>query len=105
MVTPKAINPKCDFCDKEAIYDGKTKLGPWAYMCEEHKNVMGVTGKAAELYIRRLKTAEPKRRCTICGEEKPQSLFYQYTDHNGVTRYRPECKVCNLQRRRAVSSK
>lgn len=27
--------PKCDFCrEKDAVYDGKTKQGPWAYMCE-----------------------------------------------------------------------
>jgi len=25
---------KCDFCGKEAEYDGKTKFGPWAYMCK-----------------------------------------------------------------------
>ena len=33
--------PKCDFCaqdgkDKEAMYDGKTNIGPWANMCKEH---------------------------------------------------------------------
>lgn len=28
-------NPKCDFCESSAKYDGKTKAGPWAYMCEE----------------------------------------------------------------------
>lgn len=27
------MKPKCDFCGKEAVYDGKTKLGPWAHMC------------------------------------------------------------------------
>lgn len=26
--------PKCDFCGKEAKYDGKTQMGPWANMCE-----------------------------------------------------------------------
>lgn len=26
---------KCDFCGKEAEYDGKTKFGPWAYMCQQ----------------------------------------------------------------------
>lgn len=25
--------PKCDFCRGEAKYDGKTKMGGWAYMC------------------------------------------------------------------------
>jgi hypothetical protein len=26
--------PKCDLCGDMAVYDGKTKYGPWAYMCE-----------------------------------------------------------------------
>jgi hypothetical protein len=25
---------KCDFCSKGAFYDGKTQMGPWAYMCK-----------------------------------------------------------------------
>lgn len=34
--------PLCDFCkiddsrDVPAQYDGKTTLGPWAYMCNAH---------------------------------------------------------------------
>lgn len=26
--------PRCDFCEKEAVYDAKTRIGCWAYMCE-----------------------------------------------------------------------
>jgi len=26
---------KCDFCGKEAKYDGKTQNGKWAYMCND----------------------------------------------------------------------
>jgi hypothetical protein len=26
--------PNCDFCSNQASYDGKTTMGPWAYMCE-----------------------------------------------------------------------
>lgn len=26
---------KCDFCNEEAEYDGKTRMGPWAAMCHE----------------------------------------------------------------------
>lgn len=45
--------PLCDICKSEnitipAAYDGKTKYGPWAYMCEEDFQVFGVglgTGK------------------------------------------------------------
>lgn len=25
----------CDFCAREAVYDGKTKFGPWAFLCEK----------------------------------------------------------------------
>ena len=31
----------CDFCKKQARYDGKTAMGPWAYMCEEHHRLYG----------------------------------------------------------------
>lgn len=27
------IVKKCDFCNKQAVVDGKTRMGPWAYMC------------------------------------------------------------------------
>lgn len=27
--------PRCDFCGKEAEYDFKTKMGPWANGCQE----------------------------------------------------------------------
>lgn len=27
------MNVKCDFCDAPAVYDFKTKIGPWAYGC------------------------------------------------------------------------
>lgn len=25
--------PKCNFCDRDALYDFKTQQGPWAYGC------------------------------------------------------------------------
>ena len=41
--------PNCDFCKQNPLipyqaahYDGKTKMGPWAYMCEEHFKQYGV---------------------------------------------------------------
>lgn len=42
--------PPCDFdrCHKQATVDGKTSLGPWAYMCPDHFEAFGVglgTGK------------------------------------------------------------
>lgn len=50
--------PKCDFCEEEALYDGKTKLrgGAWAYMCPLHWMEYGVGklgtgfGQKLELY-------------------------------------------------------
>ncbi len=33
---------KCDFCNKEATKDAKTKMGPWANVCETHFQVYGV---------------------------------------------------------------
>ena len=36
------VLPKCDFCDSQAAYDGKTKMGPWANMCEAHFKVHGI---------------------------------------------------------------
>lgn len=97
MVTPKAVAAKCDFCELVAQYDGKTKLGPWAYMCEEHRKQYGV---ADERFITRLNSPEdygPKKKCTRCNQVKLLTEFYKYTDHSGTERYRPECKVCNLQ--------
>ena len=26
---------KCDICGKPAVYDGKTKNGPWGYLCQK----------------------------------------------------------------------
>lgn len=34
--------PKCDICGAEAAYDGKTTMGPWAYMCQEDFKWHGV---------------------------------------------------------------
>ena len=104
MVTPKAIYTKCDFCDKQALYDGKTVFGPWAYMCEEHRRKIGVRD---ERLVNRLQAEDaiPKKQCIVCGEEKPLSAFYKYTDHSGVERYRNECKVCNLTARRTKYNK
>ena len=38
--------PDCDVCPAghqlAAHYDGRTKRGPWAYMCEDHFQELGV---------------------------------------------------------------
>jgi hypothetical protein len=51
--------PMCDICKsggqvRPAQYDGKTKLGPWAFMCEFHFNLIGVglgTGRGQRLIV------------------------------------------------------
>lgn len=46
--------PKCDFCNKKAIVDGKTIMGPWANMCKEHFDLYGVglgLGKGQKLEV------------------------------------------------------
>lgn len=44
---------KCDICGlKEAIYDGKTIHGPWAFMCSSCMKIKGIglgLGKGQEL--------------------------------------------------------
>ena len=48
--------PTCDFCSKTAGYDGKTKMGAWAYMCERcfqrHGVGLGV-GRGQRLVLRK----------------------------------------------------
>ena len=36
--------PECDFCGETARYDGKTKVGPWANMCDVcfHRHGIGL---------------------------------------------------------------
>lgn len=41
VATNAKIIRTCDFCKKQARYDGKTTMGPWAYMCEEHHRLYG----------------------------------------------------------------
>jgi len=36
------MTQKCQFCNKEAEYDGKTIFGPWAFMCEKCLKISGV---------------------------------------------------------------
>ena len=35
------VLPRCGFCKKTALYDGKTHMGLWAYMCEDHFMLYG----------------------------------------------------------------
>jgi hypothetical protein len=52
--------PNCDICQQdgtytEAKYDGATRMGPWAYMCDIHFRMYGVglgTGAGQRLIVR-----------------------------------------------------
>ena len=53
--------PKCDICHHDeqvvtdATYDGKTKRGPWANMCDRHFKSDGIglgTGRGQRLVLR-----------------------------------------------------
>lgn len=62
-----AVLPKCDIhamLDSskpapDAKYDGATRMGPWAYMCEEHWKTYGPgmtgTGLGQKLILREVK--------------------------------------------------
>ena len=46
--------PDCDFCGETAKYDGRTKLGPWANMCQYCFNIYGIglgLGRGQELIL------------------------------------------------------
>lgn len=54
--TEVTMLPVCDFCGagKRASYDGKTTLGPWASMCDEHFKTYGIglgRGKGQRLIL------------------------------------------------------
>ena len=53
--------PKCDFCASAAAFDGKTHMGPWAYMCTADFQVYGIglgLGRGQKLIPRKL--SEPQ---------------------------------------------
>ena len=55
------VLPKCDFCDSQAAYDGKTKMGPWANMCEAHFKVSGIglgLGRGQRLILNKKQRSE-----------------------------------------------
>lgn len=96
------VTQKCDFCDKAAIYDAKTIMGPWGFVCEDHyqKYAAKIPGTFSRLQDAIIAT----KVCVVCRREKPLTEFYKYTDHGGHERYRNECKQCNLEQRRKIRS-
>ena len=89
--------PRCNFAepsalgqrtpcrdDGEAHYDGKTILGPWANMCEQHFDEYGVglgTGRGQKLILRDSHT------CILCGKR------FTVGDRVGTTQPYSRCHV------------
>lgn len=49
-----ATIPSCDFCDEEAVYDGRmAHRSSWAYFCENHWRTTGI-GRLGTGYGQRL---------------------------------------------------
>lgn len=46
-----ADKPRCDFCGRLAVYDAKTIMGPWAYVCQKHFDQLAVK-EPAGLYTK-----------------------------------------------------
>lgn len=92
------VKQLCDFCSKPALYDAMSVMGPWAYMCEDHFERLAVKARGTYSLLEPVELVS--KVCSVCGEEKPVSAFYKYVDKRGVTRYRNECKSCNLATRK-----
>ena len=98
MVTMMAhIAQKCNFCEHDAVYDGKTTFGPWAYMCENCFTLFGI--KKRGLFKELPKPAaviqhEGMHSCIACGCILPVEDFDTYVDKQGKERYMYLCRKC-----------
>lgn len=76
--------PTCSFCDKQAYYDGRTNMGMWANMCEDHFKQYGVglgVGRGQRLVVVPLP-------CPLCGAMiEPEGKV----DADGCYSVCPEC--------------
>lgn len=93
--------PMCDFsCGRQALYDGRTKQGPWAYMCEEHFKQHGVglgTGRGQRLIPRKALGEAEKIR-----GEPGKELSVTMTKENFETAamegvWYPTCPYCGAE--------
>lgn len=88
--------PNCDFCKMDGVetpakYDGKTKAGSWANMCQEHFEEFGIglgLGKGQMLEVQPKIDAGKKAEIPVV--EIPLSLWYDSCEvacpHCGETR-------------------
>lgn len=81
-VAEVATMPLCDFCKSvdpeskvEASFDGRTKMGPWGFMCSTHYGLYGVglgTGDGQRLVLAVKETVtRPGFDCPVHGERHP----------------------------------
>jgi hypothetical protein len=73
--------PQCQFCKKNAAYDGRTKNGPWAFMCEECWVEHGVgqtgTGYGQRLVLNDAPIVVVCGRCMFCNERSELAVATQ----------------------------
>jgi hypothetical protein len=64
--------PQCQFCTDPAGYDGRTNMGPWAFMCQAHWDEHGPgatgVGYGQKLVLRATGFTVVCGRCPLCGE-------------------------------------
>ena len=88
--------PKCDFCSSQAHYDGKTRMGPWAWMCPAHFRAYGIglgLGRGQKLILSNPVQVKPGETCYFCaikGTAKKKPLFWVKWGQRNV----PACVVC-----------
>lgn len=93
---------RCDLCNNVAKYDVILSNNRQTYVCDIHYHKY-VKDIESFRYIH--EESMFNRQCILCNTVKPMTEFYRYIDHNGIERYRRECKKCNLQERKTVRIK
>jgi hypothetical protein len=61
-----STRPACDLCGKDAVVDGKTRRGPWGYLCPLHFYELG-TG-----------LGEGRGQVLLCGDDRDDLLIGEY---------------------------
>ena len=92
--------PKCDFCDRPALYDGKTRMGPWANMCETHFNSHGIgvgTGVGQKLIPRKALGEAEKIRAPSVEEETVTMTEEDLEAATMEDMWYPVCPYCSAE--------
>jgi hypothetical protein len=65
----------CDFCAEPALYDAKTQMGPWANLCEVHKNKYAVQREGLCNALNVVKNANPSPQQPPTMEELEEMVY------------------------------